>query len=107
MRKRRKFSSEFKAKVALEALQEQQPLHEIAKKHEVHPNQVSQWKKELRGKMGSVFEKGEDRESERIRAKIKEDRLYRQVGQLQMEVDFLKEVCDKLGLEVPKDGFRG
>lgn len=107
MRKRRKFSAEFKAKVAIEALQEQHPLHEIAKKHEVHPNQVSQWKKELRSKMSSVFEKGEDRESEKIRAKIKEDRLYRQVGQLQMEVDFLKEFLDKNNVTVPEDGFRG
>ena len=107
MKKRRTFTAEFKAKVALEALREQEPLHEIAKRHEVHPNQISQWKKELQSNMAAVFEKKSDRATEQIRQKQKEDRLYRQVGQLQMEVDFLKEVCDKLGLEVPKDGFRG
>ena len=107
MKKRRTFSAEFKTKVALEALREQEPLHEIAKRHGVHPNQISQWKKDLQSNMAGVFEKKTDRESEKIRQKQKEDRLYRQVGQLQMEVDFLKEVCDKLGIEVPKDGFRG
>ena len=107
MKKRRTFTSEFKAKVALEALREQEPLHEIAKRHEVHANQISQWKKELQSNMAAVFERKSDRASEQIRQKQKEDRLYRQGGQLQMEVDFLKEVCDKLGLEVPKDGFRG
>ena len=107
MKKRRTFPAEFKAKVALEALREQDPLHEIAKRHEVHPNQISQWKKELQGNMAAVFERKSDRATEQIRQKQKEDRLYRQVGQLQMEVDFLKEVCDKLGIEVPKDGLRG
>ena len=43
----------------------------------------------------------------RIHRDYLKDRLYRQVGQLQMEVDFLKEVCDKLGIEVPKDELRG
>ena len=107
MKKRRTFTAEFKAKVALEALREQEPLHEIAKRYEVHPNQISQWKKELQSNMAAVFEKKSDRESEKIRQKERENRLFRQVGQLQMEVDFLKEVCDKLGLEVPKNGFGG
>ena len=107
MRKRRKFSAEFKSRVALEALREQEPLHEIAKRHEVHPNQVSQWKKELQAKMSSVFERGEDRGKERIGQKQQEDRLYRQIGQLQKEVDFLKEFCDKHGITLPEGGVRG
>lgn len=106
MKKRRTFTAEFKAKVALEALRELEPLHEIAKRHEVHPNQISQWKKDLQSNMATVFERKGDRQSEKIRQKERENRLFRQVGQLQMEVDFLKETCDKLGLEVPKDGFR-
>lgn len=106
MRKRRTFTPEFKAKVALEALRELEPLHLLAKRYEVHPNQISQWKKELQTNMATVFQKGSDQHTEKLRHKQKKDRLYRQVGQLQMEVDFLKEVCDKLGIEVPKDGFR-
>lgn len=107
MRKRRTFTSEFKAKVALEALREQEPLHEIAKRYEVHPTQITQWKKELQSNMAAVFERKGDRDGEKLRQKQKEDRLYRQVGQLQMEVDFLKEVCDKLGVVVPEEGLRG
>ena len=43
MKKRGKYTAEFKSKVALEALREQSPLHEIAKKHEIHPSQVTEW----------------------------------------------------------------
>lgn len=57
--------------------------------------------------MAAVFERKGDRDGEKRRQKQKEDRLYRQVGQLQMEVDFLKEVCDKLGVVVPEEGLRG
>ena len=45
MKKRRKFTAEFKSKVALEALREQEPIHEIAKRHQIHPTQVTEWKK--------------------------------------------------------------
>lgn len=47
MEKKRTFTAEIKAKVALEALREKQPLHEIAKRHELHPTQISEWKKVL------------------------------------------------------------
>jgi transposase len=73
----------------------------------VHPIQITQWKKELQSNMAAVFERKGDRDGEKRRQKQKEDRLYRQVGQLQMEVDFLKEVCDKLGVVVPEEGLRG
>ena len=56
MKKRRKFTSEFKSKVALEALREQQPIHEIAKRYQIHPTQVTEWKKALLGNASSVFE---------------------------------------------------
>ena len=49
MKKRRTFTSQFKSKVALEALREQQPIHEIAKRYQVHPSQVTEWKKTLLG----------------------------------------------------------
>jgi transposase len=48
MKKRRTFTAEFKSKVALEALREQQPLHEIAKRYQVHASQVTEWKKEAK-----------------------------------------------------------
>lgn len=105
MKKRRKFTAEFKSKVALEALREQLPIHEIAKRHQVHPSQVTEWKKALLGNASSVFEKAGSRKNEEKRQKQKEDRLHKQIGQLHMEVDFLKEACDELGIGVPENDF--
>jgi len=103
MKKRRKFTSEFKSKVALEALREQDPIHEIAKRHQLHPTQVTQWKKELLSNASSVFDNGQDKDAEMQLQKKKQDRLYKQIGQLKMDVDFLKESCDKLGVPLPED----
>ena len=56
MKKRRTYTAEFKSKVAIEALREQDTLPEIAKKHQVHPSQVTEWKKSLLAGAGTVFE---------------------------------------------------
>ena len=106
MKKRRKFTSDFKSKVALEALREQQPIHEIAKRYQVHPSQVTEWKKSLQSHASSVFESRRSKEDEAFKQKVKEDRLYKQIGQLQVEVDFLKDSCDQLGIAIPEDGLR-
>ena len=103
MKKRRKFTSDFKSKVALEALREQEPLHEIAKRYQLHPTQVTEWKKALLSNASSVFESSKDKHEESFKQKLKEDRLYKQIGQLQVEVDFLKDSCDKLGIIIPED----
>ena len=105
MKKRRKFTPEFKSKVALEALREQLPIHEIAKRHQVHPSQATEWKKALLGNASSVFEKASTRKDEMKRLKKKEDRLHKQIGQLHVEVDFLKEACEELGIGVPENDF--
>jgi transposase len=106
MKKRRRYTSEFKSKVAVEALREQQPIHEIAKRYEVHPTQVAEWKKALLGNAGTVFESGRAKHDESLKRKHREDRYLKQIGQLQMEVDFLKEACEKLGVPVPEDELR-
>ena len=106
MKKRRKYTSEFKSKVALEALREQQPVHEIAKRYQVHPTQVTEWKKALLGNASSVFESASSKQDEAFKQKLKEDRLHKQIGQLQVKVDFLKDSCDKLGITIPEDGIR-
>nr|WP_309400956.1 transposase [Cerasicoccus maritimus] len=103
MKRRRKFTSEFKSKVALEALREQEPLHDIAKRYQIHPTQVTEWKKALLSNASSVFEHSKDKQEESFKQKLKEDRLYKQIGQLQVEVDFLKDSCDKLGILIPED----
>jgi transposase len=86
---RRKFTKEFKAKVALEAIKGQRTLNELAKEYGVHPNQIGIWKKKLLEVAPEVFSRGKDRDAER--AKEERDRLYKKVGQLQIEVDWLKK----------------
>ena len=58
MSKRRRFSGELKAKIALEALRGDRTLQEIASKHQVHPNQVSTWKRQAIDGLGEVFSNG-------------------------------------------------
>ena len=87
--KRRRFSDEFKAKVALEAIKGQKTANELAQEFGIHVNQINLWKKQLMESAPKVFSRGKDREAERIERD--RDRLYRKVGQLQVEVDWLKK----------------
>jgi len=88
-RKRRAFTARFKSKVAMEALTERYTLSELAEKYEIHPNQISKWKHELIAGSEEVFEKKRSRKTEDHQELI--DRLYRQIGQLQVELDWLKK----------------
>ncbi len=91
MKHRKNHTSGFKTKVALEALQERETIQEIVKKYEIHPNQISTWKTQFLSKASNVFEKGIIKNDDE---KEKAD-LFKKVGQLQMEVDFLKKVLGK------------
>ena len=86
---RRKFSAEFKTKVVLEALSERSTSAELAQKYELHPNQIAQWKREFLDHASDVFKhygKTEQQQSDEDAAQ-----LYRKIGQLQVENDFLKK----------------
>ncbi len=87
MGKRRRFTAEFKARVALEALRGDRTVQEIASKHKVHPNQVSTWKRQAVEGLGEVFSNGRDK----VQAEREHDihDLHAKIGQLTVERDFL------------------
>jgi len=95
---RRKLTAEFKAMVALEALKGMETVNEIAAKHEVHPGQVSQWKKELLDGAGSLFERKNAKADKEQERQVEE--LERKVGQLTMEKEFLEKKSRQLGIPV-------
>jgi len=92
-KKRRKFTSAFKATVAIEALKERETLAELSKRFEVHPNMISKWKQEFLERSAEVFEKKSESESG-----VDPEKLYAKIGQLEIENDFLKKSLKKTGL---------
>jgi transposase-like protein len=93
-KKRRQHNPEFKAKVALEALKGIEPVHAIAAKHEIHTVQVSQWKKELAGRLPEVFARKPDADA--VAAKAREKELFEEIGRLKMELEWLKKKAGEL-----------
>lgn len=86
---RRKFTADFKSKVVLEALKERNTIEELSKKYEVHPTQITTWKREFPGKAASLF--GDKSEQEQKQIEADTEKLYAQIGQLKVENDFLKK----------------
>ena len=89
-RPRRRHSSEFKARVALEALKGQKTLNELASEFGVHPVQIAQWKRQLLDASAGVFESGAPGRREREQEQLVEQ-LYQEIGQLKVEVDWLRK----------------
>ncbi len=92
-RKRRQYSAEFKARVALEAIRGAHTINEIAGRFEVHPNQVTQWKKQLLQGATELFSRqrqtlSKDNETEK-------DHLYQEIGKLKVECDWLKKKSEQ------------
>ena len=98
-RKRRIHSPELKARVVLEALKGIKPIHEIAADNEIHPVQVSQWKKELQESMPEIFERKNARSKDTDDEQKKIELLERTVGQLVIERDWLAKKSKELGID--------
>ena len=94
--KRRRFDPARKARIGLEALKGIKTVAEIAREYQVHPNQVSQWKSEVSQRLPEVFERGPTAQVQESEKEI--ERLERKVGQLTMELDWLKKKSRQLGL---------
>jgi transposase len=91
MKKRKSYASGFKTKVVLEVLQERETVQEIGRKYDLHPSQISSWKSQFLSNASTVFEKGVSKTED----DKEKDALFKKVGQLQLENDFLKKVLRK------------
>lgn len=89
MKTRRKFTPEFKSKVALEVIKERESVNEIAKKHKLHPQQIGRWKKEFLANASAAFE--HEKSQNKDKNGIEEEKLYEIIGQQKVEIDFLKK----------------
>ena len=91
---RKKFDAALKAKVAVEAIKGSETVAEIAGRFAVHPNQISKWKKQALEGLPMVF--SDKRQRQKRNAEKKEAELYQQIGQLKVELDWLKKKFDLL-----------
>jgi transposase-like protein len=87
-KKQKSYSADIKVRVALEAMRSQKTVAQIASEYQVHPTQVNQWKKQAMERIRSGFSSGKDKS---VNDEKKVDNLYRQIGKLQVENDFLKQ----------------
>jgi transposase len=88
---RRKFTTEFKSKVCLEAIKEQQTIDALSKKHDLHPTQINTWKKEFLEKAATVFDKEGSAATDTADKDQLIQVLYAQIGELKVANDFLKK----------------
>ena len=86
-RRRKPRDSEFKARVALESLKERETVAELAKRFQVHPTQVHEWKRRLQEQAAKAFEKDGTKPVETVEPA----ELYEQIGRLKMELEWLKK----------------
>jgi transposase-like protein len=101
---RRKFSADFKAKVALEAIKNQKTLAELSQQYEVNAITIARWKAEFLERMAVIF--SDDRSTSNVTEtdNPQVEKLYAQIGQLKVELDFLKKSARKLG--IPENEWR-
>lgn len=88
-RQRKQYSGALKAKIAIEAVKGQRTIQEIASHYEVHPNQVTHWKKQLLDQAPDIFSPGRG-QIEQADDQVKAE-LYQQIGQLKVELDWIKK----------------
>ncbi len=91
---RKRHSAELKAKVALEAIKGQKTVNEIASEYGVHPTQIAQWKKQALDELPEIFSSRRQKgvqEEEALKAA-----LYQQIGQLKVELDWLKKKVERI-----------
>ena len=98
-KQRRTHSAEFKARIALEAVKGLKTVQQIAAENHLHPVQVTQWKNQMIESASGIFSRGRERAEEASVSEVEKARLERKVGQLVVEVDWLKKKCKELGID--------
>jgi len=93
---RRKFTPEFKAKVALEAAKDELTLAQLSQKFEVNAVTISKWKSEFLANMSAAFSNA--KQASDSEPEVPVEKLYAQIGKLKVELDFLKKSAKKLGI---------
>lgn len=101
---RRKFSADFKAKVALEAIKNQKTLAELSQQYEINSITIARWKAEFLERMSVIFSDDRSVASTSDADNPQVEKLYAQIGQLKVELDFLKKSARKLG--IPENEWR-
>lgn len=94
-RMRKSFDGTLKAKVALEAIKGQKSITQIASQYKIHVNQIRQWKQRVLEELPGLFSR--KREKSQVEAEELTAELYRQIGQLKVELDWLKKKSDPFG----------
>jgi transposase len=88
--KRIKHTAKFKGKIALEALKGDKTISEIASKNQIHPSQITRWKRQLEKGTEEIFENGKKGNHKKGK-EIKESDLFEEIGRLKFELDWLKK----------------
>jgi transposase len=88
-KQRKQYTGAFKAKIALEAIKGQRTVQELATAHSVHPNQITTWKKQLAASAEDIFSGARERRDQADEQE--KDELYRQIGKLQVELDWFQK----------------
>jgi putative transposase len=89
MGKRKRYTAQIKAQIAIEAIRGQKTINELAAEYGVHPNQITKWKKQLLSSAPGIF--SNNQYSQRRSEDVLKERLYQEIGKLKVELEFLKK----------------
>lgn len=92
---RKSYNAAFKAKVALEAVKKEKTIAQLSSEYGVHANQINKWRKQLLEKLPGLF--SDKRKEKEKHTEALQDELYKQIGQLKVELDWLKKKSEQLG----------
>jgi transposase-like protein len=100
--KKKQYSPQFKAKVALEAVRGEKTVAELSSQYQLHPSVINKWKTKLLEEAEQIFERENPGGKDKTDTQAQVDELYRQIGQLKVEKDFLANRSARLGLPTEK-----